>query len=781
MNKVQSTEYMLELSTFAPLFSLISILFGIVVVVILGQMIYERVQTIHSSSKKQREITKNSLKSADFSKIKDDKKGEILRKIAEPDALDPGPNGYTILDDGGKEIYVRCFTIAETPKNTDFAKTFAGLFDFPGCISSVFINPLAEGSVIAKMDRQITVLASEYSSAQGDPNRTRKISSQYQEVYNMADQVESGDTKMFDVGFGFVLWAESLPLLNKISDTFRSKALSKSIIISSCFAVQAEAFEACAPFNHVIKVGNSFIKQDGIKYHQWDKYAVSTLFNYTQNSFSHKEGIILGHDIQLGTPIFYDLFDPSHDGFTMVIAGKTGSGKSATIKMFVSRSVFFGYRFVCIDSEVRKGTNEGEFAAVCELVNGVNYKIANNSDCIMNPFEISESPKSIKTAYNTTMEILSLDLNDKISVLENTLLTMLQGNKEFSNLENTITIRRILVDTVFALYQSFGIYDGKPESLYTEGYVTVNGTLQSGRVKKKLPTMSDFYKRVLIASKNNKDESLNSAYNIILMGLKDFVKELHYTAKTYTFLTGEQVSQLKYRDVKSKQYTYTNENGEDEDVISIHGIRSYYDGQSTFSVDAECPFTNIDISLLPENEKILARQIAMDFLIESFIKKNSEVLENSKKLVAIFDECHKNFKYEYARKAIDDAVRTVRKRYAGIILSSQTLSEYKNYPETQAILKQATSKFIFKQDVQDREYLKSALDLTDAQVEYITTRLGGDKKKEADQDRHRGEVCIVDNMDVAFCKVDYLKPTEKYAVETNAKKVEEMMSNQKAG
>ena len=781
MNKVQSHSFMLELSTFAPLFTLISILFLMVVLFILGQIIWERLHTLRVKSKKQKEITKNSLKNADFSKIKDERKGEVLRKIAEPDAINPGPNSYLLLDDGGKEVYVRCFTIAGTPKKTDFASTFAGLFDFPGCISSVFVKPLSEDRVIAKMDRQVSVLAGEYTSAQGDPNRTRKINSQYQEVYTMADQVESGETKMFEVGFAFVLWAESLQALNKVSDTFRAKALAKSIVISSCYAVQAEAFEACAPFNHVIQVKSSYIKQDGIKYHMWDKHAVSTLFNYTQSSFSHRDGIILGRDMQLGSPIFYDLFDPSHDGFTLVIAGKTGSGKSATIKMFVARSIFFGYRYVCIDSEVRKGTNEGEFAAVCELVNGVNYKIANNSDCIMNPFEISETTKSIKTSYNATKEIRTLELNDKIAVLQNTLLTMLQGNKEFSNLENTITIKRILIDTVTSLYQSFGIYDGKPDSLYEEGSIVVNGMLQSGKVRKKLPTMSDFYKRVLIASKNNRDESLTKAYNIILMGLKDFVKELHYTAKTYTFLTSEQVKQLKYRDVKSQQYTYTNADGEDEDVISIRGIRSYYDGQSTFTVDADCPFTNIDISLLPENEKILARQIAMDFLIESFIKKNSEVLENAKKLVAIFDECHKNFKYEYARMAIEEAVRTIRKRYAGIILASQTLSEYKNYPETQIILKQATSKFIFKQDVQDKAFLKSSLELTDAQVEYITRKLGGDDKNEEDKNRHRGEVCIVDNMDVAFCKVDYLKETEKYAVETNAKEVEKMMLNQRAG
>ena len=89
-----------------------------------------------------------------------------------------------------------------------------------------------------------------------------------------------------------------------------------------------------------------------------------------------------------------------------------------------------------------------------------------------------------------------------------------------------------------------------------------------------------------------------------------------------------------------------------------------------------------------------------------------------------------------------------------IILSSQTLREYDNYPETQAILKQAAVKFVFKQDYQDRDYLIHTLGLTEAQVDYILNSLGGNPEEESDKNRHRGEMCIIDNKQVAFCKVD---------------------------
>jgi len=260
------------------------------------------------------------------------------------------------------------------------------------------------------------------------------------------------------------------------------------------------------------------------------------------------------------------------------------------------------------------------------------------------------------------------------------------------------------------------------------------------------------------------------------MGLKDFVRELYYTSDTLTFLSREEVSRLRFKDTDGIFKIYVNEEGKEEDVITIKGIRPYYDGQSTIDIGADCPFANIDISLLPENERNLARQIAFDFVNESFIKKNSEDIRSAKKLVAIFDECHENFGLDYARKTLENVVRTARKRHVALILSSQTLKEYDNYKETKAILTQATTRFIFKQDVADRDDLRDTIGLTEAQVERIVNRIGVNEKTmdEEQKNKHRGEVCIQDNKNVIFCKIDYLKKTEALVVATDAETIEKV-------
>lgn len=765
-----------KLADFQPLFFVLSWLFLLVVLVILVSVAVKKIEDLIINNKKKKDLQKDNIKNLAFEKVKDERKAEVLRKMVAPDAVDPGPNSYCKIDDMGTELYVRTFTIATLPRNVDFAVTFAGLFDYPGCTSSVFIIPEAEQVTSKKMDNQIKIIGSEYGEAVGDPNRSRKLRAEYQELNAWAEQLESGDMKFFKAGFLFTFFSNSLQELNKISDGFRNKAMMKSVVISNAYAVQAEAYEMNAPFNNLLNVGSYYIKTNPIKYFDMDKFSLSTIFNYTQSRFSHKDGIILGRDMESGDPIFYDLFDPSHDGFTAIIAGKTGSGKSALIKIIVCRSTLYDYRYVCIDSQARKGVNEGEFGGPAQCVNGVNFKISTDSKCILNPFEISETKKTIKDGMNSIREISTVELNDKISMVVHTLSTMVQGSKEFSSLESIIPIERILTDTVAAIYQDFGIKEGDVDSLYTEGTVVQNGEIMSGRVKKLLPTMTDFYKKILIHAHNNNDDTLTLPYNLILMGTKDYVRELYYSAETIHFISKEEFRTLRFREGKNKKLrTYLNEEGKLEDVIVIKGIRSYYDGQSSVSISPDCPFTNIDISGLPEHDKVLARQIAMDIVNEMFIKKNSEDIKAARKLVFICDECHENFKLNPARHALDSIVRTARKRNVGLILASQTLNEYQNWEETKAILKQATTKFVFKQDFQDKNYLIKSLGITEAQASFIVERLGGSGKSEENAAKHRGEVCIVDNKNVAFCKVDYLKRTERLPVETDAKEIEKEM------
>ena len=730
---------------------------------------------------RKREIEKaNNLRNVDYEAINPVKRASILRRIVSPDGVDPTPKSYLVINDGGEDIYLRSLTIEALPGTDKFANTFTDLLNFPNCTSSIFVQPQQESEMINKLDRHIVILDSEEYSADnsGDINRYRKIRNQKIDAERSAMELEAGDNKYFNVGFLFTLRADSIQALNHATSEFRKKALGKNISVSVCYAVQAESYLENAPLNGNVKIESKFVKSDAVKYFLMDKHAISAVYNYTTSSYSHKEGIALGRDMYTKSPILFDPYDPSHDGYTIVIAGMVGSGKSATIKMICSRLLPHDFHFVSVDSQARKGTNEGEYAAIAELADGVNFQISSSGDNIMNIFDVSESTKSVRDGETTYHERQTLDLTDKIAMVVNVLSNMVYSAAESKGdvaLDLGIYINRVLSDNVAKLYKQFGIENDRPESLYTtKGSVLARpDATGSNRPPKRLPTMTDFYKQILISDRDNKEQDLVKAYSVVKHALKDYVRELYYTEKTITFLSREQLLKYQYSETLGGR-EYINEQKDKERVVEIEGSKPYYDGQSTVHVSKDVTFTNIDISQLPDSEKNLARQIAIDFVNENFIKKNSESLSSSDKLICIFDEAHENFRQEYARKTLDGVVRTARKRNVSVILSTQTVLEFDDYAETKAIFSQAAVKMIFKQNVKDKEYLETTLGLTPAQANKIVNELGGTVKNGEFDSSRRGEVCIIDNKRVCFCKVDYREATEALPVETDASRIAEL-------
>lgn len=770
----QLYQFFKALSPYKSLIGYLLLLVVLFVFVLVVYVSYQRMKRLKEEQEEQQRV--ENLKNMDYSALATDKKSSVLRQIVAPDAIDPGPNGYLIINDGGRDIYVRNFTISSLPSTAVFATTFASILDFPQCTSSIFVDPIPEGTMISKLDHQITILTSERGST-GDPNRYRKLTSQIEDVNSSARQVENGENKFFDVKFVFSLYADDLRELNKMTSEFVAKAMGKSIFVTNCFAVQAEAYARNAPLNGTQTLASLKIKTDGLEKFQLDKYSLSALYNYTQSAYGHKNGIPLGRDLLTAAPITFDIYAPAHDGYTLVIAGKTRSGKSATIKMMCCRQLLQGYHFVCVDSQARKGMSEGEYAGLASLCGGINFQISNRSHEIMNILEVAETTRTETDENGKLHELRTLELSDKITMVTNVIKAMIGSSRKDADFKMDKFLHRVIVDNLQAVYKSFGIIDGNPDSLYEPSDNIDSFGISSGRKQKTLPTMTDFYRQILISRRDNTNPNFADAYDVLVTSLVDYVRELYYSSKTCVFFTRKQFQNLPYVEGAPGR-EYINDMHQKEAVIEVHGIRAYYDGQSSVHIGKDVSFTNIDISQLPESEKVLARQIAIDFINENFIKRNSEDIGNADKLECIFDECHENFRNDYARATLDGVVRTARKRNVAVILSSQTLAEYDQYPETQAILTQAAVKFIFKQDYKHKDYLMRVIGLTEAQTNFILNNLGGDPDNEEDSGRHRGEMCIVDNKQVAFCKVDYLKSTEQYPVETDAEGIKEMFENQ---
>lgn len=689
-------------------------------------------------------------------KVQKQEKISELRKVAAPDGIDPNPKSYLILHDAGHDVYVRCLTVDGLPKRTVFASTFPALFNFDRVTSTVFIEPLAEGRASHLLDSRIVEIETNMITAEknADRNQLRKLNAKLRDAEGWAQRIETGENSLYHVYFLFVLMADSLEKLNRRTDAFRNLAKEKQITVSCCYALQAESYLTGMPlvYRYQAKVGP--IKASGLKKHTLDKLSLASIFNHTQDSFFHESGIIIGRNMSTGMPVAFDVYEKKHNGYNMVFAGMTGTGKSACMKILASRYITKnGYRFVCIDSQ-SKG-NRGEYAMLADMMCGTNYEIKNNAGNIINLFDIDVEEEW--SEISGTYEVLRLQ--DKIANAKSDIMTLIQGDKEPADFSLATHIERIVTDIIAELYEEKGIYDNVVGSIYESGKGLKNGVLTSGKVKKKMPVLSDFYKKALIKNKQNNIREHTRAYRIILDSLKDRVRELYYCPHCMKFFTKQE-----YGEYYQKCTCGT-------DIVRILGSKAYYDGQSTIRINENESFTNIDISQLPEKERPVARQIALSFLNEQFIKKNATNPKKTQCLGVIVDEVRQNFEIKSAITSLDYVARTSRKRMVSLWTATQALKDYDCCFETEALLKQAAAKFVFKQSYSDRKWVQDTLNLTNGQTDRVL-ELGGDP--EDDAGNRKGEVCIVDNGKVCFCKIDYLERAEAVFVETDPRIIQEM-------
>ncbi len=678
-----------------------------------------------------------------------------VKEFVAPDALDPNNYGYVKLIDAGREVYVRNYYIEKMSRNTTFASTFSDLYNVKNIMSQTRIEPIEAGQAIRRMDRQVRDLETELVTAQksGDRNQYRKMGHKMSDAEGWAIQLEGGKNRLFNVTMMFQSYADTLDKLNAQGADFHAKARGKNISVVSCYGCEPEAYKSGFTTNQIFSARQGPVKTTTAKVHQMDLYSLATIFNHTRSSFYHKNGVYMGRDLFTHRPITFDPYDRSLEAHNIIFAGKTGTGKSATIKIFLSRAADFGIKFCSVDMEA-KGT-QGEYSVLTSRLGGANYKIAANSNEIVNLFEISEEQEYDESSGQ---ERTVLHLVEKISIVTGILNTMITyGKKVQPTFQEATVIESILEDVVAYLFEIRGIRDGEPESLYaaTAGYTMT---------KKPLPTITELYIEVLKRQQKNTYEHHVAGYALILDGLKRYVKELYYVPEVVKVLTVEEYNRLPV-DNDGYRY-YQGEDGKRRSVVVIRGTRPFFDGQSTINVDLDTPAINIDVSQLPENDRPLGLVIASNYLNENIIKKNSANPKKLRKRVLLLDEAHRTFMYPELRRFWSDLYRSARKRYIAPICSTQSLADFCLYDETKEIVKQSPVLFLLRQDAVDKEYIQEATQMSPGQMERLF-RLGG--SSEDGGAAEKGQVCMVINKRAVFVQIDYLPETELDVVETDQK------------
>ena len=581
---------------------------------------------------------------------------KTIKELIAPSGIDASNIDHLEIISNVKR-YARSFFVSALPRMCTFPELFRDMYMFGDINTSIYISPIAESRSQNELNRTINELETEriVAADRGNINRESNLAQKRFEAEDLRDEIAAGFNKLYEASIVSTLFAYSLEDLDKFTKLL-STEMSKSLVgIKSAWAMQEEAFQSNLP-----------LAQDKIKrVHTFDRRSMGTVFPFTTSEVGHSTGIPLGFNKQTGVPILFDNFHSSLTNYNMVIFAKSGAGKSVTMKTLISRSaVLMGIQSLALDAE-------GEYSIVAESLGGTNVVISPNSKTVINVFDIeTEVIKDEITGRDKTV----LNVENKVEDVTQALLTMARGSTRSQDI-NEVT-KQIIAESVAQEYAAYGI-TSDPSSIY-ETRSANNGDLL-GRVKKLMPTIGSWYKRLQRNAETNSNPDYRFHYSYLLKVMKQYIRE-------------------------------------------YDGQMAYFDGQSTFDLLDGTLFINLDISQLEERfARPLAQQILLSWIWEKYVKKNSEDRKRANKKRVLVDEAWMLLPYPEAVDFLNTMARRARKRNVSLAIISQRFQDFYEKPEAQAVLTSSDTKLLLAQDKSEIQYLKEVFKLSEGEAGFLVT------------------------------------------------------------
>lgn len=559
--------------------------------------------------------------------------------------------------------FARTFYLTTVPRQATFPYFLSGIYEFGDVNTSVYITPISETASQNELNKTIVELQSERYVAhdRGDINRESVLSTKQAEAESLRDQIAAGYNKLFDATIICTLFAYTKEELDKTSELLAMEASKNLLGLKTAWALQEEGFKSNLPLNT-----NKISRK-----HTFDRGSMATVFPFVNADAGHDTGVPIGINKQTGLPLIFDNFSSSLTNYNMIIFGKSGSGKSVTIKTIMARSaILMGVENLVLDAE-------GEYVVVAEALRGINININPKSDTIINIFDIeTETVKDEITGKEKSV----LNVENKVEDVTQALLTMARGATKSEEV-NELT-KQIIAEIVAEEYAAAGI-TSDPNSLFVDGTISLEEGV-AGKNKRDMPTISSWYERLEVKCAENTNDTYQYHYDYLTKVMKQYCKK-------------------------------------------FDGQMSYFDGQSTFELQDGSKFININISQLEERfARPLAQQILLSWIWEKYVKKNSEDKSRARSKRVLVDEAWMLLAYPEAVDFLNTMARRARKRNVSLTVVSQKFQDFYENKSVQAVLTSAETKLFLAQDKSEIEYLKEVFKLSDGEANFLITCTRGE-------------------------------------------------------
>ncbi len=366
----------------------------------------------------------------------DQTKPQNLADVFAPSALSVNPNYIQI-----GEKFARTIILATYPRflHTNWFSPIVNLdrvFDV-----SINILPKNTANVLKQLRDQLARLESQVmeETAKGKV-RDPMLETAIGDIETLRDRLQQGTDKFFELGVYITFYESSVKELGETESKIRGFLEYQLVASKQATFRMLEGFAATTPIN-----------DDRLQvYTSLNTEPLSSLFPFVSYDLTSNSGILYGINTHNNSLVLFDRF--GLENANTVVFGKSGGGKSYTIKLEILRSLVLGTQVLVIDPE-------DEYKFLSDTVGGSTIKIAINSDQHVNPFDMPKAREgeSSQDVFNSHI----LDLSG--------LMKLLLG--DLTPQEDSILDE--------ALIQTYAIKDITPESNFSELEPPVLSDLQN--------------------------------------------------------------------------------------------------------------------------------------------------------------------------------------------------------------------------------------------------------------------------------------------------------------
>ncbi len=288
-----------------------------------------------------------------------------VAEILAPSALNISP-GYLQLG----EKYVRTIFLTTYPRylHTNWFSPIVNLDRVTDI--SITVIPKNTATVLKQLRDQLARLQSQaMEETSRGKVRDPVLDTAIGDIEDLRDRLQQGTEKFFELGVYITFYENSLKELDEAEAKIRNLLEYQLVVAKQATFRMLEGFISTSPLN-----------DDRLNVHtSLNTQPISSLFPFVSYDLTSNTGILYGINTHNNSLVLFDRF--SLENANAVVFGKSGGGKSYTIKLEILRSLVLGTQVVVIDPE-------DEYKYLSETVGGSVIRISINSDQHINPFDL---------------------------------------------------------------------------------------------------------------------------------------------------------------------------------------------------------------------------------------------------------------------------------------------------------------------------------------------------------------------------------------------------------